>query len=343
MTIELISYKDTDPEKIQLKLYKAESRGLSHVIPLKMKKNQPILLKTPKLYMPFQPKFQTKSSGYIRLSFDNFKIDPDLQLFYDFFRKLEKYLRVILPTNLKRKDFRSSIKHSPPYADYFNVNFDLNQLKIYNLNLEQINLEDVQSKFYAYFVIQLNGIYFNPTTNVCGPIWDLIQFKLDNPKNAIQECLFLDEIEQPPRPLKDVPELKQYFKMINLGVPKNAVKQKMVMGEVDPEYLEYQDYNKLPENLQKKIGENSLVIEEPEDIKSSVKSSLSKLLSVGPRPSLINPNLLKGGLTKLKKVEECDLSSTKSDRIFPVPSLNEITDALKNLKSLEESSNLSDY
>lgn len=351
MTIELISFKNTDPEQINLKLCKTESRGSSYVIPLKMKNNQPILLKTPKLYMPFLPKFQTKSSGYIRLSFDNFKIDQDIQLFYAFFLKLEEYIKIIFPHKIKKTKFRSCIRQSLPYADYFNVSFDLNQLKIYNLNFEQINIHDVQSKFYAYFVIQLNGIYFNSNTNTYGLIWDLIQFKLDNPKNAIQECLFLDEIKQSSRPLKEIPELKQYFKMLTLGIPKNAVKQKMIMAKMDPDYLEYNDYNDLPEILQQKITENSIknCNQLGNDEDTEFKSNLSKLFSKNSSQSLINNDILKNKLNKLKKIDlEINDSDSSFNKIkkhinFPVPSLFEIKDALKNLKSLENSSKLSDY
>ena len=374
MPIELISYKEDNPRKFQFKFCKRETRGSSYFIPLKIKKDQVILLKTPKLYMPFQPKFQTSESGYLRLSFDNYKIDSDVQAFYSFFKNLENHLHNSLPTEFKRKEFRSAIKQSPPWADYFNVNFETNQLKVYNLSLEPISLKDIQGKFYAYFIVQLSGIYYNPGSNLIGTVWDLIQFKLDNPKNAIQECLFLDEIQEnkPKELLKDHAIIKSYTKMLNLGVPKNAVAQRMRLKGDDPEFLEYLDYDvsELPEKLKKIIN-----LADEDQVNANINNNIDNIDNnnsnnnnnsdngnnsdnlnndgespiKGPPPfglALINPNLLKGGLNKLKKVDEDPrLAKIKkrSGYIYPVPSLDQIKDALSNLKSLNESDKKGDY
>jgi hypothetical protein len=365
--IEVLNYKDQNPSELNIKFCKMESRGLSYFIPLKINKDKPILIKTPKLYMPFQPKFQTQESGYIRLSFDNFKIDTDVQMFHTWFKKLEKHLHNSLLNNsssneLKKKTLASVIKESPPYSDYFNINFETNNLKIYNINLKPVPIQDIKGKFYAYFIIQLSGMIYNTKQNNIRIVVDLIQFKLDNPKNAIQECLFLDEVEQtPPEPnlVKNHPKFTSYIKMLNLGIPKFAVQQKMMISGDNPEYLDHldKDIKNLPENLKKILIniDNIDNIDNVNDIKNNdVDDKNSSTLTKSPKMvglnSLISSNLLMGGLNKLKKVEkDPDFTLTKIKKmsglssILPVPSLNQIKDALQNLKSVNDSENKSDY
>ena len=360
--IELLNYKDQNPSLLNLKFCKAELRGSSHFIPLKLNKNQPILIKTPKLYMPFQPKFQSSDSGYLRLSFDNLKIDRDVELFHIWIKSLEKHLHDSLSIDLKKKNLTSIIKQSHPYSDYFNINFDTNQLKIYNINLEPISVQDIKGKFYAYFVIQLSGMCYNTKQNNIRIVLDLIQFKLDNPKNAIQECLFLDEIMETKKEInlvKSHPKLASYIKMLNLGVPKFAVQQKMMITGTPSEYLDYleSDIDDLPPQLKKILEEyssNNSNSETNSSTDSNVKSDENVKIPSGMSVlnslnSLISSNLLQGGLNKLKKVEK-DPESTllkikKMSGIssLPVPSLDQIKDALQNLKSVNESDKKPDY
>ena len=110
-----------------------ESRNHNITIPLKYKfespgEIKPLLFKTPKIYMPFKPNISNSLGGYIRLSFDNIKVDHHLKDFYYFINHIENYLeKKMIEQNIintSKLIFKKTIKHSEGFPDYFNVNFN---------------------------------------------------------------------------------------------------------------------------------------------------------------------------------------------------------------------------
>ena len=51
--------------------------------------------------MPFKPNISNNKGGFVKLSFDNLKIDPNVKYFYDFICNIENYLKnEIINTNI---------------------------------------------------------------------------------------------------------------------------------------------------------------------------------------------------------------------------------------------------
>jgi len=332
--------KDENLEKIKIK--PAETRNNNIFIPIKYHHNKyiPLFFKTPRIYMPFKPHISNESCGYIRLAFDNIKIDKKLKGFYDFINKIEELLEnKIYDLGIIKKgkyNLKKTIKTSTGFADYFNINFNTSDIKIYNNDLELINIKEVEGNFYAVFIIELNGFYCNSKTKTIRLVWNLLQFKLEKIKNTIDECLFLDESiidgnnlsssdipEKKNNPIKNHPILEKYFKMLSIGIPKMAVQHKMTMSELDSSFLNYQpDYNidDLPKELLDKLNNNTIL-----------NSNIIKQ-DINPMKGILS------GLNdiKLKKpIQNIKIKSKLNDKIInkslPVPSLKEIQEAYNKL------------
>jgi hypothetical protein len=82
----------TDDNLQKIKINSPETRNNNIFIPIKYHNNRyvPLLFKTPRMYMPFKPHISNESGGYIRLSFDNIKIDKKLKEFYGFINNIEE-------------------------------------------------------------------------------------------------------------------------------------------------------------------------------------------------------------------------------------------------------------
>ena len=340
-----------------IKIKTPETRNGHTIIPIKYKwENQkliPLFFKTSKIYMPFKPTIKNNLGGYIRLSFDNIKIDQNLNVFYNFLNNLEDYLEnMLINSNIiktKKKMFKKMIKHSDNYPDYINLNFNSNYLKVYDTNLEELNINDIQGNFYGYYVIELIGFYHNQKTKINRLIWDIIQFKIDKPRKIIDECLFLDEtnvitpiieIIKPKQIqlLKDNEIVAKFFKMVSMGIPKMAVQHKMILSDIDPRFLDYNgdyDINDLSDELKNKLLTNNINLnlnDKSEQVISSPKVfNLLSDLSNGPH---------KFKIKKSSPTNNNSSSKIKEQFIkkgFKAPSLFEIQEARNKL--LEKNKN----
>ena len=279
----------------KIKFRSPETRNNNIIIPIKInekdKKYIPLIFKTPKMYMPFKPHISNSQGGYIRLAFDNIKIDSNLKDFYNFINTTESYLEdklnksgmIVLNNNSNKNKskitFKKTIQKSEGYADYFNLNFNMNDITIYDNDLSLISIDNVNCNFYAYFIIELTGFYYKQKTKEIKLIWSLVQFKLDKVKNKIQECLFLDEEELEKETLKTLKDiqiqnlkeeekkvnfiknhilLEKFFKMLSIGIPKIAVQHKMSLSNIDIRFLDYSsdtNIDKLPIELKNKLND----------------------------------------------------------------------------------------
>jgi hypothetical protein len=257
-------------------------------------------------------------------------------------------------TNKNIKYFQKTIKQTDGFSDYFNINFNISETKVYDSALKNINIQNVEGNFYAHFIIELTGIYFNKQTKKMRVIWNLVQFKLDKIKNIIDECLFIDEDHknlelksnqknekevinnfQPVMLMKDNEILAKFYKMLSMGIPKPAVQHKMTLMNIDSRFIDYDsDFNlyNLPNDLKKilipKTNSNS---NSSNDI--DVKNNNSPTGSTNSLFSSLN----QFNKTKLKKVNEDDKAKKIKNQLslmkktMPVPTLEEIQEARKRL------------
>lgn len=374
----------------KIKFRSPETRNNNIIIPIKInekdKKHIPLIFKTPKMYMPFKPHISNQQGGYIRLAFDNIKIDNNLKDFYNFINTTEAYLEdklnksgmIVLNNNTnnnlnnnsnKNKSkitFKKTIQKTEGYADYFNLNFNVNDITIYDNDLSLTSIDNVSGNFYAYFIIELTGFYYKQKTKEIKLIWSLVQFKLDKVKNKIQECLFLDEEELEKETLKTLKDIKienlkeekkinfiknhilleKFFKMLSIGIPKMAVQHKMSLSNIDIRFLDYSsdtDIDKLPIELKNKLNDNITItnddnltiinddnITNNDNITSNKGINLNKhLLSNIKNHKLKNVNLIEHKSLKNKIIEKL------SNKSLLVPSLEQINDAYKKLKTIK--------
>ncbi len=327
----IFDIKNFNNENLNFKL--PETRNNNIIIPIKHTTNKHLLFKTPKIYMPFKPNISNNQGGYLRLSFDNIKIDPDLKYFYDFINNIDNYLenKLINLNIIKNKNihFKKTIKQSDGYPDYFNLNFTINEVNIYDSDLKLIPISEVNGNFYAYFVIELIGFYYNKKIKQAKLIWNLVQFKLDKPKKNIHECLFLDETDNTPQiiePIKSHPLLEKFFKMLTIGIPRIAVEHKMNLSNINTKYLDYSpdtDINLLPLELKNYLikpinntindNNNTNTNNTNTNNNNNIKLSIS---------DIIKQNKLKNKIPKKNDIIK---------KTLRVPSLSEIQEARKKL------------
>jgi hypothetical protein len=323
-----------------LKFKNPETRNNNVFIPIKYD-NKSLLFKTPRLYMPFKPHInQNQTNGFVRLSFDNIKIDTKIEDFYNFIKKTEKSLKnklnesnIINNLNINKSSkikLQKTIQKIDSYSDYFNINFNMNELKVYDSSLSLININDVNGNFYAFFVIELAGFFYNHKTHTIKLVWNLLQFKLDKVKQIIDECLFLDEQPIEILKLKNHPKLEKFFKMIMVGVPKMAIQHKMTLERIDINFLDYApdtNFNTLSENIK-----SSLEKDKDTDKNKDKASDNSKDNEKGSIKEIVNINKI-----IIQKKQQSD----KKLNIIPkksltVPSLQEIQNAYKKLLKRNE-------
>ncbi len=342
----------------KIKIGHPETRNAIIMIPI----TTSLLFKTPKMYMPFKPKIQNKIGGYVRLAFDNIKIDKEVNDFFIFINSIDEYLehellKTKIMNNKNIKYFQKTIKQTDGFSDYFNMNFNISEIKVYDSTLKPINILDVEGNFYAHFIIELNGIYFNKQTKKMRVIWNLVQFKLDKIKNIIDECLFLDEeniendkknsnlnnnianISNKPKEImvmKDNEILSKFFKMLSIGIPKQAVQHKMTLMNLDIRFLDYtSDFNiyDLPNDLK-----NILI---PESNNQTITNN--NISIIHDDKTLINPvstlfsSVNQFNKTKLKKINPDSKANKFKNQLkimkktIPVPTLEEIQEARNKL------------
>jgi hypothetical protein len=341
--------KFNEPELVNIIFKIPESRNHNITIPIKYKFHntdnvKPLLFKTPKIYMPFKPNITNQLGGYIRLSFDNLKLDHNLKDFYDFINNVDNYLeKKMIELNIIKSSkniFKKTIKKVDGYPDYFNLNFNTTDIKCFDTNLKSIPIEEINGNFYAYFVIELFGFYYNKKTKQFRLIWHLVQFKLDKSRQIINECLFLDEDPDEKNTnsntntnenktseikLRNHPYLEKYFKMLSVGIPKMAIKHKMTLSGMDDRYLDFSpdsNINSLPDDLKNKIPD------EKKQDSEELQENQTQSINTNPLANMIKK--IDFNNLKLNKITvESKNKIVKKD--LRVPSLMEIQEAHKKL------------
>ena len=221
-----------DPKNINIKKKLKYSEHCT-LIPIKYN-NDDLIIQTPKMYIPFGEKFvyNNKNKKYVDISFLNIENDNNIKIFYN-------NLNIIFDkiNNFYKYDVDDIIKK-------YNKN-DLLRLKITKniliYNQKRENIDKIINNTYGSFIIHLYGLWLMNDTLYFH--WELLQCKLDIPI-YLSEYSFIDDVKPifnkgkgkgkgkcvppPPPPLKIE---SKYDKMIKMGIPKDAVLQKMRLEE----------------------------------------------------------------------------------------------------------------
>lgn len=339
--VNVLNFQDFKLEDIKWK--KIERKGTDkYIIPLYKpdnNKNQcPLIFQTPKLYLPFKP-----DSNYLSLSFYNHEYDPKNPEFEHFLTSLDNYLiSETIQKRLSKKGFKlkkretRSVLYYPQNTNYpvFLLHYFQNRVKVYNQFRLPISWEEIEGRVYGYFIFELVGIWLS--NDKYGFSFDLKQAKF-YPPIVFDDYMFIDDDEPPLSTenlkvedeiirLRDYPPLAQYLKMMKIGIPKEGIKQKMMLTGVNPKLIDYDlstPIRDIPE-----INDSVPKIKKP--VEETKQPSLSSILSKG---------LLGNHLKTLKKVTKVEEKPKKKFKThpFPVPDLEEIQNAIQRLKKVDES------
>ena len=108
-------------------------------------------------------------------------------------------------------------------------------MNLLNIIIIKKQIDKIECFSYGSFIIQLSGLWIQKKQMWFQ--WLLLQSRIDE-KLEIQDYAFVDKNGiYPPLP-KSFSSISKYHSMIKVGVPKNAVIQKMKQDNVDPSLLE---------------------------------------------------------------------------------------------------------
>ena len=223
----MIYNQNLDVKLINIKK-KLKYSDLCTLIPIKYN-NEDLIIQTPKMYIPYGEKYVYNNSKkkYLDISFQNIKNDNNIKILYDnlllIYDKVNNFYEYYLDDIIKK----------------YNKN-DLLRLKI-NKNIlifdQNKNIIDkIINNLYGNFIIHLQGLWLINETLYFH--WELLQCKIDMPL-YLSEYSFIDDnipikgkskgkgkgkgLPPPPPP----PTNSKYDMMIKMGIPKEAVLQKM--------------------------------------------------------------------------------------------------------------------
>jgi len=269
-----------------------------------------LIIKTPKLIIPFKPTIYQSNKGdeSIVISFLlNNIYDNELKNFKEIIKNIENSLINKLENTYEH--IKNLNKKNNIYKTTYNNNkinllktkvSNLNNLEIINSNKEPIEFKNLPINIPVYAYIHINKVWIN--NNNIGITINILHIY------STEDILILKE---PKIQNNYPPEYSQFFKMLEVGVPKNAIIQKMNLIGLDPSILDNNNKNEFKK--------------EDLNIQSSIiKPNLNELI--------LNRN-------NLKKIT---LNNLNKQKVFKPPhngpsppSLDNILESLKNLKKIK--------
>ena len=315
--------------------------------------NNSLIIQTPILTMPFG-KYSYGSKSYIDASFINDVVDKDMVNFKEIIVNINNLvINYITKTNNKLNFFNSIKNSNNIYSDRIRLNIQ-EDILVFNEKKHLVSHEYLKSKAYVKFLITPNNIWRNEEK--FGISWTILQAKV-YPQTILNTYCFLDSKEDEPNnsnKYNSHPTYKKYFKMISCGVPKEAVKHKMIIDNLDPDVLD-NSVNKLQiEGINNTNSINSInnanitnsinnannvnIINNKNDKFNNLNSSLGNIFAskLNAYPKLNILNEIK--LSKLKKCEKKKniLKDVKCINSYNPPSLTQILDMKNKLNKINK-------
>ena len=337
-----------------------------------------LIIQTPIVYIPYTT-YKIENKITFDFYFLNLDVDRDMEDLKLFVEGVDK--KAIEKINFdkskqtKNREFISNIKKSRSSCmgekpDKMRVSLYDNILA-FNESGKPISLEYLRYKTYLKLLMSPTKIWVNG--NKYGIFWEVLQVKI-YPKTILNRYMFLDD-SQPPSILSESstdfvstsslesfkqipqsqphPKFLKYFDMLKKGVPKGAVRNKMLMDNVDPNILDNKSY------AYKTISSSSLSLSmtgvpppppPPPLMNFNQSNSINIVLTDKPDFSEDNSissmsavfNQIKQGNTMLRKVSENNKNvhkkhfSKKKPKLTAessfTPSLDDIINARNSLK-----------
>jgi len=346
-----------------------------------------LIIQTPLMYIPNNIIYFNEKP-FLELSFNNEDNDKDISKFKEWILEIENYFYKLIKRrttlNIKKENMVSILKQK-------NINYKNSSTKILvpiNMNISKCILNDdiKKSKFlfnweipvptYGISIIWIKNIWvknnkwginlFMYASRVMNShILDPIEFLgIDNDNKSIKKYEVVKKFKDNEKMtilIGQIPEYIMFFKMLKIGIPKDAVKQKISLAGLDIRIIDYPEdtpyttalhyisnpnlgpYIKKNNNmneLNSKLINNSNI--NTDTIKSNLNTSSLSLSRPNIKLDLLK-NINSGGF-KLKKVDinqnENENKKIKDkilnniNNTLKVPTLCDIQGALSKLKKL---------
>jgi hypothetical protein len=342
-----------------------------------------LIIQTPLMYIP-NSMIYFNEKPFLELSFNNEKNDPDVASFKSWISKLEDYIFKLIKRRtslgIEKSNLSSVLK-----VGYNNTSTKL--IVPININVSRCILTDdgKKNKFlfnweipvptYAISIIWIKNIWakkgkwginlFMYASRVMNShILDPVDFMgLDNDAKSIKTYdvskKFKDD-EKMTILVGQIPEYTMFFRMLKMGIPKDAIKQKMAISGADTRIIDYPDsapyvtvlhYISNPQlgpyvhntsNISGGIGPPPPPPLPGFGVPPPPPTGLSPMSLLNGNDSALRSNLLNliaGGGFKLKKVDPKETLLAKLAKSSPgglkVPTLSDIQGALSKLKKVD--------
>jgi hypothetical protein len=335
-----------------------------------------LIIQTPLMYLP-NSIIYFNEKPFLELSFNNEDNDKDVSEFKKWISILEDYIFKLIKKRsslgIKKENMISIIKQK-------NANYSNSSTKILipiNMNVSKCILTDdnKKSKFlfnweipvptYGISIIWVKNIWvkngkwginlFMYASRVMNShILDPLDFLgLDGDNKSIKTYEVAKQFKSDEKMsilVGQVPEYTMFFKMLKLGIPKEAIKQKIELSNLDSRIIDYPDTTPYATVLHyisnPKLGPYVKSNNNPISSSSQVSAQDSSTNSLRPNIKLDLLKNINSGV-KLKKVEkdkdnnprnnikEKILNTVNNTNGLKVPTLFDIQGALSKLKKVE--------
>ena len=192
------------------------------------------VVQTPLMFIPFSLSNYESRNNYLDLSFTSHEHDTDIDRFFRFVKKTNKYF--IHHSSFKKFTFRNSLKEKKGcFPERLRINYNKNNnILVFNEENNSIDISKLQPKMYGKFLIQISNIWVNRSNKEYGLIWNIAQIKLySNLIYTPKEFSFIeDKIDEDITSVNQ--KYKHYFFMKKIGLGIDIVRDKLSKDGLDP-------------------------------------------------------------------------------------------------------------
>ena len=332
----------------------------------KATKYNDFLIKTPRLFIPNKPRRETgykPSIETILIKGDDEGVCHFSKIIKNIQSKIEKQIKRRKGLNLKDKEFLPIIRDDTKYkTEKMYLPLSIFTSSCIDINNKQIKEWCFPTPTYGYFIIQVKNVWISEYKwgiNIyCNGAMILPSQLIDPPPIPVNEIKYMFESEIANlKTIGDSEEYAQYFSMKKMGVPIQAIKNKMTSENKQSYIIDLNPSTPLSKLKElSKSSNNSLPPPPPPlpplsfslNLVSNKKTSSSILLSNNTSNSSLHSALFSELMTKknnvLKKKNQSNRNiKNKSLKLIEkednrIPSLDQIKNAIKRMKSISMSS-----
>ena len=332
-----------------------------------------LIIQTPLMYLP-SSLIYFNEKPFLELSFNNEENDKDVLEFKTWILSLEEYIFKLIKKrttlNIEKQNLNSILKNG--YGKTSSVSRLIVPI---NMNISKciLNMDGKKTKFlfnweipvptYAVSIIWVKNIWVKNgkwglnlfmyasrvmNSHILDPI-EFMDMEGDNKSIKIVDVKnkFKDD-EKMSILIGEIPEYTMFFKMLKMGIPKEAVKQKMSLLNLETRYIDYPATTPYLTVLHYISNPLLGAYVKPNNGGTGISAEIGGLvnrpnINIGGLLSSINSGGIGGGGFKLKKVnlEENQEEKTKARLLMKinngmkVPSLGDITSALSRLRKID--------